>query len=122
MLTFLININKQYWRALTLLVLALITLGSLFPVEHLPTAPGSDKTHHLIGYCALMLPVAIRRPKYWLAFALFFIAWSGLIEIIQPYVNRYGEWLDMLANACGVVIAIFISQILRYLAVRYNTN
>jgi len=120
MLTFLININKQYWRALTLLVLALITLGSLFPVEHLPAAPGSDKTHHLIGYCALMLPVAIRRPKYWLAFALLFIVWSGLIELIQPHVNRYGEWLDMVANAGGVLIAIVLSQVLRWLTTPSN--
>lgn len=114
MLTLITKLNEQYWQIITIVVLVLITLGSLFPVEHLPAAPGSDKTHHLIGYCALMLPIAIRRPKYWLAFALFFIFWSGLIELIQPYVNRYGEWLDMLANACGVLIAIFISQIMRY--------
>tara|TARA_R110000787_G_scaffold274702_1_gene382774 strand:+ start:787 stop:1143 length:357 start_codon:yes stop_codon:yes gene_type:complete len=102
---------KQYWRSLTLLMLVMITVTSLFPVEHLPTAPGSDKTHHFIAYCVLMLPVALRRPKYWLAFALFFIIYSGLIELIQPYVNRYGEWLDIAANAGGVLIAIVITQV-----------
>lgn len=120
MLTLVTKLNEQYWQIITIVVLVLITLGSLFPVEHLPAAPGSDKTHHLIGYCALMLPIAMRRPKYWLAFALFFIVWSGLIELIQPYVNRYGEWLDMLANACGIVIAIIISQILRYTIVYFK--
>jgi hypothetical protein len=60
----------RFWQAITLVVLTLITVGSLFPVEHLPAAPGNDKTHHFIAYCVLMLPVALRRPKYWLAFAL----------------------------------------------------
>jgi VanZ family protein len=106
------NFIKQFWQSITLVILALITLGSLFPAEHLPVAPGSDKTHHFIAYCALMLPVALRRPKYWLAFAVFFIVWSGLIELIQPHVNRYGEWLDMAANTGGVLLAIIITQCL----------
>ncbi|UUO25743.1 VanZ family protein [Colwellia sp. M166] len=110
------NFIKQFWQAITVIILILITVGSLFPVEHLPAAPGSDKTHHFIAYCALMLPTALRRPKYWLAFALFFILWSGLIELIQPYVNRYGEWLDMLANTGGVFLAVIIAQAILWLA------
>ncbi|MBA6417608.1 VanZ family protein [Colwellia sp. 6M3] len=120
MLTIITNFIKRFWQAITLVVLTLITVGSLFPVEHLPAAPGSDKTHHFIAYCALMLPVALRRPKYWLAFALLFIVWSGLIELIQPHVNRYGEWLDMVANAGGVLIAIVLSQVLRWLTTPSN--
>ncbi|AZQ86222.1 VanZ family protein [Colwellia sp. Arc7-635] len=100
----------KFWRSITLVTLALITVTSLLPAEHLPAAPGSDKTHHFIAYCALMLPTALRRPRYWFALALLFIIWSGLIEIIQPYVNRYGEWLDLLANTGGIVLAIIIAQ------------
>ena len=110
-----INFIKQFWQSITLLLLVLITVTSLYPAEYLPRVPGSDKTHHFIAYCALMLPTALRRPKYWLAFALFFIAWSGLIELIQPHVNRYGEWLDMAANAGGVLLAIIITQCLLWL-------
>ncbi|MGB1263476.1 MAG: VanZ family protein [Cognaticolwellia sp.] len=115
MLTLITDFIKQFWQAITVVILALITLGSLFPVEHLPPAPGSDKTHHFIAYCALMLPTALRRPKYWLAIALFFIVYSGAIEIIQPYVNRYGEWLDMAANASGVVLGIMLAQTIFYI-------
>tara|TARA_R110000744_G_scaffold54996_6_gene116452 strand:+ start:364 stop:732 length:369 start_codon:yes stop_codon:yes gene_type:complete len=122
MVTAITSFIKQFWQAITLVILALITLGSLFPVEHLPAAPGSDKTHHFIAYCALMLPTALRRPKYWLAYALFFIVWSGLIELIQPYVNRYGEWLDMAANAGGVLIAIIISQGVHWLISSRNID
>lgn len=114
-----INFIKHYWHAITLVILTLITVGSLLPAEHLPPAPGSDKTHHFVGYCALMLPAALRRPKYWLALALFFVVWSGLIEIIQPYVNRYGEWLDMLANTGGVLIAIIITEVISRLKTKH---
>ena len=113
-MNFLINFINRFWQAITLVTLLLITIASLFPVEHLPNAPGSDKTHHFIAYCALMLPTAIRKPRYWLALALCFIVWSGLIELIQPYVNRYGEWLDLLANTGGIVLAIVIAQALRW--------
>ena len=27
-----------------------------------------------------------------------FQAYSGVIELVQPYVNRYWEWLDVLAK------------------------
>ena len=40
---------------------------------------------------------------------VFFIGYSGLIELIQPYVNRYGEWLDMLANTAGVVCGVALA-------------
>jgi hypothetical protein len=104
------NFIKQFWQGITLVILILITVTSLYPVEYLPKVPGSDKTHHFVAYCALMLPVALRRPKYWLAYALLFIICSGLIELIQPHVNRYGEWLDLAANAGGVLLAIIITQ------------
>jgi len=107
-----INFVSRFWLAITAVILVLITAGSLFPANYLPPAPGSDKTHHFIGYCVLMLPTALRRPKYWLVIAVSFIAWSGLIELIQPHVNRYGEWLDLAANSIGILIAIVISYAL----------
>jgi VanZ family protein len=111
---YLISFISRFWQSITLVILALITIASLFPVEHLPAVPGSDKTHHFISYCGLMLPAAIRRPKHWLTLVLIFIVWSGLIELIQPYVNRYGEWLDLFANMGGILLAIIIAQCLRW--------
>lgn len=107
------NFIKQFWQGITIVILVLITVASLYPAQYLPSVPGSDKTHHFIAYCALMLPTALRRPKYWLAFGLLFITWSGLIELIQPHVNRYGEWLDLAANTGGVLLAIIITQALQ---------
>jgi len=105
---------KKYWIVLTLITLTAITALSLWPLETLPAVPGSDKTHHLIAYAVLMFPAALRKPTHWKLVGLFFIAYSGMIELIQPYVNRYGEWLDMAANTAGVLCGLLIVELIIY--------
>ncbi len=100
----LFRLVAKYWYQLSLSGLTVITVFSLLPLSELPEFSGSDKTHHLVAYGALMFPVALRKPKYWLWIAYFFITWSGVIELVQPLVNRYGEWLDLLANTVGVLV------------------
>jgi VanZ family protein len=111
----LLTLIKKYWIFSTLFILTLITILSLWPLPTLPPVPGTDKTHHLIAYATLMLPTALRKPKYWLAIALFFIACSGAIELLQPYVNRYCEFKDLLANIAGLVCGFIIAKILKRL-------
>ena len=85
------------------IALAIIGL-SLSPLAQLPDVPGSDKTHHLIAYAVLAIPTAIAMPlRIWMM-ALLYICLGGMIELTQPYVNRYGEWLDFTANMTGVLI------------------
>lgn len=110
-----INFIKTYWQIITLLMLAGIACLSLWPAHQLPAVPGSDKTHHFIAYALLMLPVALRKPQHWLIIGLFFIGFSGAIELIQPYVNRYGEWLDMAANSLGLLFGWLLGQAINYL-------
>lgn len=105
---------QDHWLTITLFLLAVITTASLWPAEHLPKVPGSDKTHHFISYAALMLPTALKKPKHWLLIAMAFLVFSGAIELIQPYVNRYGEWLDMLANAVGVLCGIIAGFLIKH--------
>ena len=111
----LLSIIRTYWVAITLSTLAVITTLSLYPLESLPSVPGSDKTHHFIAYAALMFPVALRKPNYWPFIGLFFIFWSGGIELIQPYVNRYGEWLDMAANVTGIACGLLLVQLTNWI-------
>ena len=77
---------------------------SLSPLAQLPDVPGSDKTHHVIAYAVLAFPTAIAMPRRVWMMALLCICLGGVIELIQPYVNRYGEWLDFIANMTGVLI------------------
>ena len=104
---------EKHWALLTVCVFLIITGLSLSPLDSVPSAPGSDKIHHLIAYAALVFPVALRQPNRWLWFVVFFIGYSGLIELIQPYVNRYGEWLDMLANTAGVLCGVALATAIR---------
>ena len=102
---------RTYWVATTLFTLSVITLLSLYPQESLPLVPGGDKSHHLIAYCALMFPTALRKPKYWQFICLFFICFSGVIELVQPYINRQGEWWDMAANTIGIALSLLIARL-----------
>lgn len=111
----LLAIIRNYWIYISIFTLTVITILSLYPLESLPSVPGSDKTHHFIAYGALMFPVALRKPKYWQLICIFFICWSGMIELIQPYVNRYGEWLDMAANTTGIIGSLLIAELISWL-------
>jgi hypothetical protein len=111
-MTRLLHSIKAHWVIITVATLVAITFLSLWPLEKLPSVPGTDKTHHLIAYALLMLPTALRKPKNWMLLGLLFIAYSAAIELLQPYVNRYGEWLDMLANATGVVCGACAARLL----------
>jgi VanZ family protein len=116
-----IHLIQKYWLHITILLLVSIATLSLWPAAYLPEVPGTDKTHHFIAYAALMLPTALRKPKYWLTLTLLFLAFSGAIELIQPYVNRYGEWLDMAANALGLVCGYIIAKIMTFMFSNRNT-
>ncbi len=101
---------RNQWFNLSALLLLLITALSLYPLDNLPETPGSDKTHHFIAYATLAFPTALRKPKRWRTIILCFALYGGLIELIQPHANRYGEWMDFLANGCG----LFIGAVLAY--------
>lgn len=102
----------RFWLPVTLLILVTITLLSLLPLPQLPAVPGSDKTHHLVAYSALMFPAFFIKyeKRRWLL--LGFLIWSGLIELIQPLANRHGELLDLLANGAGLAIGALLGNII----------
>ena len=100
-------VSKYVW-SISFLMLAIISFISLLPLETLPIVPGSDKTHHLISYALIAIPISFVRPKYWLIFLLLVVVWSGVIEVIQPFVNRYGDWVDLLANFVGALMGIMV--------------
>lgn len=113
-----IELIENHWAALTLCMLMGISALSLYPYDGMPSVSGPDKLHHLVAYTMLMIPVAVRKPKYWQMMGLGFVVFSGMIELIQPYVNRFGEWLDLLANSlgviCGLLLAEWMTRFFRY--------
>ena len=113
-MTGLLSIIRTHWVGFTLTILMAITILSIWPLNELPSVPGTDKAHHLIAYALLMLPTALRKPKNWLLFGILFIFYSGAIELIQPYVNRHGQWMDLLANAAGVICGVIAAQLIDF--------
>ena len=112
-MTALITMIRTYWIIITLLLLAVITLLSLTPLPSFSAMPSNDKIQHFLAYGALTFPVVLKKPRYWLVIGLFFLCWSGGIELLQPYFNHHRDWLDMIANgagiACGTLCALFIN-------------
>jgi membrane associated rhomboid family serine protease len=99
-----------------------ITLLSLWPLSTLPDVPGNDKFHHFIAYAALMFPAVLAKPRYLLVLGVFFIVWSGAIELVQPYVNRYAEWLDLAANTGGIIAGFLGAVFLQRLVMKESSQ
>ena len=114
-MTALIAMIRTYWIIITFLLLAVITLLSLTSLPDFLAIPSNDKVQHFIAYGALTFPVVLRKPRYWLLIGLFFLCWSGGIELLQPYFHHRRDWQDMVANgagiACGILCALFINWI-----------
>jgi len=91
------------------------TIGylSLSPLSILPEIAVSDKLEHFAAYGLLgFLGVISRRSKrttLWMLFAI--IAYGAAIEIIQPYVNRYMELWDFIANAGGALFGATLGAV-----------
>lgn len=115
---FLLTQVARFYKLLTLILVVVIAALSLWPVESLPAVPGTDKTHHFIGYAALIFPTAVAyfikniqlfNKRLFFVWCLM-VLYSGLIELIQPYVNRYGEWLDLAANSIGLLCGVILAK------------
>ena len=101
-----------YWRRITIILLLIIVFLSLYPLPQLPQmGEGADKVYHFIAYLFVAMPIGYVYPKHFFLYLLFMVSLSGIIELIQPYVNRHGEWLDFLANTLGVFSGFAIGKI-----------
>lgn len=102
---------KKWWFPITVILLATITVSALIPV---PAGPaGSDKLVHVLSYAGLMFPAAYAAKNHPVFFVVFFLFWSGGIELIQPLVNRSGEWLDLFANGLGLLLGLGMGLLAR---------
>ena len=107
-----IKLIQQNWKLETIFLLLIITFLSLYPFQKLPELAGTDKTHHLVAYFFLALPTGLKKPNKWVLFIFLFIIFGGVIEMIQSYVNRSGEWLDFFANTIGIIFGSFVGVVL----------
>lgn len=123
---FALHFIKNY--PLSLLSIALVWYLSIWfmpPKElELPDIDFLDKWTHFVmygGMCTVIWIEYLRRHRHLDWEKLFFWAWlmpvlmGGLIELAQEYctATRSGEWLDWLADAVGVTLAVGAGLALR---------
>ncbi|HHH39060.1 MAG TPA: VanZ family protein [Sedimenticola sp.] len=106
---------QRYSDPLALLCALLIGLLSLTPLPALPELPGGDKLQHFIAYAVLAFLATCARPgtRGLLLALTAVIAYGGIIELLQPYVNRYREMADLLANGAGALLGVAIMLLVR---------
>lgn len=97
----------------TLALGAAMAAATLLPLPPGPGIPGSDKTHHVLGFAALTLPLAATRPHalWWLLPVL--ASYGGVIELVQPLVGRGRELADWLADLAGIGLGAMVGVALR---------
>ncbi len=101
----------------TLAVLAAIaiTIGSLTPLPQLPDVPSNDKIMHLVAYGVLAFLASFHRRSL---IRIFFIvvavsAFGGMIELIQPFANRFMSLGDTFANILGACLGASAAVMIR---------
>ena len=96
---------------LTITFVVIICWGTLTPLPQKIDVPGSDKWHHFVAFAALVYPLALASKRYWLKIIIFSLLLGASIEIIRPYVNRFGEMKDFFADSIGVFMGILLAAI-----------
>jgi VanZ family protein len=101
--------------SLTFFLFVVIGFLTLTPATMLPEVTGSDKTHHVVAFAALAFPCALlyRMSLYWLVPAI--LIFGTMIELVQPYVGRYGERADFYADFIGAIIGVSMGLALNHL-------
>lgn len=103
---------RRAWLALGWLLLFGVAVGSLAPT--VPAAPVqvSDKLMHFLAYASLAFVfVGAAGRKRWLRFVIGLLVLGAVIELAQGLLTatRVSEWLDMIANAAGVVAGTVVA-------------
>lgn len=98
------------WAALWCLAITVVVVVSLMPAPELPHAPGGDKLHHFLGYCALSA-AAVQLFARWpallgagLGLVLLGIGLEHAQGALSP--TRMADRWDALANTMGVIAGL----------------
>ena len=103
--------NVRTGMVLTFAFVLIICLGTLTPLPQAVDVSGMDKWHHFLAFAALTYPLTVANRRCWLLIIVFGLAFGASIEIIQPYVNRFGDTADFAADAVGVLIGFSLGVI-----------
>lgn len=127
------NVKNYPISLICITLIWILSLTPFFPETPLDHVKLIDKWAHLVMYGGTFTILWIeyirqhrqpdyRKLLYWALIAP--IVMSGIIELLQEYCTetRNGDWLDLMANAIGVVLAGVIGLVLSRLRSRRNKD
>ena len=103
---------------LTVVFTIAICVGTLTVLPEKIDVPGTDKWQHLVAFAALVYPITVASRHYWIPITVFALCLAASIEIIQPYVNRFGDIKDFQADTLGVFLGLLIGILVRRFRVK----
>ncbi|MDB0012735.1 VanZ family protein [Paracoccaceae bacterium] len=99
----------------TLCIPVVIAVTTLTPGAGKLAPQGADKLLHTADFALLVMPMLMVRLKTGLVIAplaLLALLFGAAIELIQPYVNRFGDFSDFWADFVGVLIGVNLAILL----------
>lgn len=99
--------------SLIAIAIAFLTLTlTLTPASAPPLGPiaQSDKVYHVVAFAVLALPIAFLRPGWLILTVPVYMAFGGLIEIVQPFVGRDRSLADWIADLIGLGIGVAVGR------------
>lgn len=103
-------VRLSFW-----LSMAALTIASLVPVDLLPPQAMNiwDKAQHALGFAWLAALGLAGYPRAAALVAGGLLVWGGAIELMQWGTGwRYGEWIDWLADAVGILATWLVWRVL----------
>jgi VanZ family protein len=105
--------NRKFWfnlmpKLFFWLTLSLVALLSLLAIPGKQVFQWQDKLSHLVVYMLLFWLLLLAYGKQWslISLGILLVFFSGLIEVAQSFTGyRQAEWLDLLANMVGILVA-----------------
>ena len=108
--------HGQLFKLIFWLTLCLVAVLSMLAVPGQQIFQWQDKLSHLVVYMVLFWLLIMAYGKLWrlMSLGVLLAFFGGLIEVAQSFTGyRQAEWLDLLANIAGILVAAFFYKALK---------
>lgn len=99
------------------LTLTLVSVFSMLAIPGRQIFQWQDKLSHLFVYMLLFWLLLLAYGKHWslITLGILLAFFGGLIEVAQSFTGyRQAEWLDLLANIAGILVATLFYKAFKF--------
>lgn len=75
---------------------------------HPPGLTPSGVGPHILAFVSLTMPIVLVEPRLTKFVVLGAFAYGCCFELLQPFFGRAFEWIDLVLNATGIAIGVFL--------------